>query len=130
MEKLKEGGGTNHIFTRDHKQSRFATVFPTNLDYHILEKYCDNNGRFLLLKCEFEEFVYVIVNCNAPTQKYKKDQIDFINLVNSHINKYENENIIMGGNFNFYMHPDLDKEINMTSQDNNPVFRKKKLILH
>ncbi len=30
----------------------------------------------------------------------------------------------MGRDFNFYMDPDLDKQINMTSKDNNPVFRK------
>ncbi len=56
--------------------------------------------------------------------QYKKDQIDFINFVKSHIDKFDNENIIMGRDFNFYMDPDLDKQINMTSKDNNPVFRK------
>ncbi len=30
----------------------------------------------------------------------------------------------MGGDFNFYMDPDLEKQINMTIKDINPVFRK------
>ncbi len=32
-------------------------------------------------------------------------------------------NIIIGGDFNFYMDHELDKQKNMTSKDNNPAFR-------
>ncbi len=35
-----------------------ATLFPPNVDYIILEKYSDNNGRFLLVKCKCEEIIY------------------------------------------------------------------------
>ncbi len=72
----------------------FSHGTTNSLDYLILEKYSDNNGRFLLLKCKFEESIYVIVNYYALTQQYKQDQIDFINFVKSHINKFDNENII------------------------------------
>ncbi len=49
-----------------------------------------------------------MVNCYAPTQQHKKDQLDFINL-KSQINKFDTENIIMGGEFYFYINPELDK---------------------
>ncbi len=39
-----------------------------------------------------------------------------------YINKFENENIIIG-DVNFYMNPELDKQKCMTSKDNNPAFR-------
>ncbi len=61
-----------------------ATLFPTNSDYKILEKYCDINERFLLLKCKCEESIYVIVNCYAPTQQNKKDQKVFIKFIIAH----------------------------------------------
>ncbi len=32
-------------------------------------------------------------------QQYKKDQINFMNFIKSYINKFENENIIIGGDF-------------------------------
>ncbi len=51
-----------------------------------------------------------MVNCYAPTQQHKKDQLDFINFLKSHINKFDTENIIMGGDFNFYINPELDKQ--------------------
>ncbi len=64
----------------------------------------------------------VIVNWYAPTQ-FIKDQIDFINFIKSHINNFDNENIIMGGDFNFYMDPELSKQKNMSSRDNNPAYK-------
>ncbi len=38
---------------------------------------------------------YIIVNCYAPTQQYKKDQKDLINFIKLYINRFENENIII-----------------------------------
>ncbi len=42
-----------------------------------------------------------MVNCYAPTQQHKMDQLDFINFLKSHINKFDRENIIMGGRLQF-----------------------------
>ncbi len=66
-----------------------ATLFPPNVDYTILEKYSDNNGRFLQVKCKCEETIYIIINCYAPTQQYKKDQIDLIEFIKPHIYNFE-----------------------------------------
>ncbi len=51
-----------------------------------------------------------MINYYAPTQQHEKDQLDFINFLKSRINKFDTENIITGGNFNFYINPDLDKQ--------------------
>ncbi len=91
--KVNGGGGGQMFFSHGSSNSRWvATLFPPNLDYKILEKYSYINGRFLLLKCKCEEAIYIIVNCYAPTQQFKKDQIDFINFIKSHINNFDTEN--------------------------------------
>ncbi len=49
--------------------------------------------------------------------------------VKSQSNQFETENIIMGGgrlmegDFNFYMDPARDKQNNMNSRDNNPIYK-------
>ncbi len=122
--KWKKEWGVQIVFCHGTSNSRgIAIHFPPTLDYNILEKHSDNDGWFLLLKCKFEEAIYIIVNCYAPTQQYKNDQINFINFIKKEINNVENENIIMGGDFNFYMDPDLDKQKHMTGKDINPVLR-------
>ncbi len=79
------------IFSHGTSNSRgVATHFPPNVNYIILEKYSDNNGRFLLVKCKCGENIYTIINCFAPTQQYKKDQIDFINFIKPYIYNFEN----------------------------------------
>ncbi len=117
------GGGPIFFLHGYSNSCRVATLFPPNSDYKILEKYSDINGRLLLLKCKCEEAINVIVNCYAPTQLFKKDQIVFINFIKSHINNIDTENIIMEGDFNFYMDPKLDKQKTMTSRDNNQAYR-------
>ncbi len=98
--------GEEKHFSHGTSNSRgVATIVPPNVDYTILEKYSDNNGRFLPVKCKCEETIYIIINCYAPRQQYKKDQIDFINFIKPHIYNFENENIIMGGNFNYVYGP-------------------------
>ncbi len=100
--KWKKEWGGQIIFSHGTSNSRgVATLFRPNLDFKILEKYNDENGRFLLLKCKFEESIYIMVNCYAPTQQHKKDQLDFINFLKSHINKFDTENIIVGGRLQF-----------------------------
>ncbi len=38
-----------------------------------------------------------MVNCCAPTQQHKKDQLDYFNFLKSHINKFDTKNIIRAG---------------------------------
>ncbi len=66
--KWKNEWGDQIVFSRGTSNSRgVATLFPQNIDFNIQEKYNDDSGRFLLLKCKFKEMSYIIVNCYAPT---------------------------------------------------------------
>ncbi len=58
---------------------------------------------------QFENPNYIISNCYAPTQQYKNDQLKFIQLTRNYLCKFENENIIVAGDFNLYLNPKLDK---------------------
>ncbi len=99
--KWKKERGGQLIFSHGTSNSTgVAILFPPNFR-KILEKYNDDNGRFLLLKCKFEESIYVMVNCYALTQQHIKEQLDLINFLKSHINKFDTENIIMGGGLQF-----------------------------
>ncbi len=42
-------------------------LFPPNIDYKILEKYSDNDGKLLYLKCKFEETNYFNLLLFDPT---------------------------------------------------------------
>ncbi len=50
-EKNRKRNGENKFSHGTLNSRSVATLFPRNLDFNILEKYNDENGRFLLLKC-------------------------------------------------------------------------------
>ncbi len=108
--------GGNHIDFVYMYDRQIIAFSPSTSDCKILRKHNYINGRFLLLKYKCEEAIYIIVNWYAPRQQFKKDQIDFINFIKSHINKFDNENIIMEGDLNFYINPELDKQKNMITE--------------
>ncbi len=79
------------------------------MEYEILEKYKDSDGRLIIIKCKFENTNYIISNCYAPIQQYKNDQFNFIQITRNYLCKFKNENIIVAGDLNLYLNPKLDK---------------------
>ncbi len=75
-------------------------LIPKNTEYQISDKYIDTEGRLIILKLKIEQNHLVISNMCAPTRDHKKEQLDFITLFKERISIYENENIIIGGDFN------------------------------
>ncbi len=59
------------------------------MEYEILEKYKDSDGRLIIIKCKFENTNYIISNCYAPTQQYKNYQINFIQLARNYLSSVE-----------------------------------------
>ncbi len=68
--------------------------------------------------------MYILCNLYAPTRDHKLDQNTSISLVNNELATFDNENIIIGGDFNIYLNPKLDKIESMSNKNDNPVYRK------
>ena len=98
-------------------------ILPLNLDYKIEDKICDQEGRILILKISIEKQSYILCNIYAPTRDHKNDQINFIKKFKNMLLPYENENLLVGGDFNFYLDPSLDKLDSMSNRQDNPAFR-------
>ena len=74
----------------------------------IAETWKDNEGRILGLQVKTDTMSFHVVNIYAPTKDKLTDQMKFINTLESHFNLAE-EPYILGGDFNTYMNPTLDK---------------------
>ena len=66
---------------------------------------------------------FVLCNVYAPTREHKKDQNDFIQLLKNTLVPFANENLIIGGDFNFYLNLMLDKIDLMSNKNDNPHYR-------
>ncbi len=94
-----------------------------------MQQKSDSNGRLLILKTKIDENLYVLCNVCAPTQDHKRDQINFLIDAKNSLSTYENENILLGGDFNLNLNPKLDKIDSMSNKNDNIVYRKEMLSL-
>ena len=91
---------------------RVAILFKQGFDCIFLSKFEDPLGRYLILKAEMKDKLYVLINIYAPNKD--KDIITFPNnlrtiLQNEHLG--DEENIIIGGDFNCPLNPSPIKKV-------------------
>jgi exonuclease III len=98
-------------------------MIPDNIDHDIEDKIIDDNGRILIIKIKINNEIFILCNTYSPTKDHRAEQIKFIKEFKNYISKYENLNIVIGGDFNIYLNPKLDKSDKMSNKNDNPVYR-------
>ncbi len=121
--------GDIFFFKWDQQKFSSSDSFSENINYEICDKRCDSDGRLLILKTQIDENLYVLCNVYAPTQDHKHDQINFLIEVKNCLSTDQNENILLGGDFNLHLNPKLDKIDSMSNKNDNIVYRKEMLSL-
>ena len=87
-----------------------AILIRNNTNYSVLSTTRDPLGRFIILKIQIDDKVYVLVNIYAPNKD--KDLIQFFRKLHGLLQMEDldsEENIILGGDFNCPLNPALDK---------------------
>ena len=82
-----------------------------NVDCTIHSKILDPSGQFVIIKTEIKDKMYVLINIYAPNKD--PNIVSFFNNLLTILQKNnldEEENIIMGGDFNCPLNPSIDKK--------------------
>ena len=87
-----------------------AILIKNSLEYSVEEKITDQEGRLIILKIEVQGSSFYLVNCYAPVDE--KEQISFFNLLSEKLSEIcmDENNLVIGGDFNVIFDPTLDKE--------------------
>ena len=102
--------GADIIFSHGTNDSKgVAILLPSCNSYKVeTEKsWRDDNGRIALTRFKCEGESYTIINIYAPTKKFQKRQLDVLNTI---IMENEDSSLILGGDFNTYLNPMLDRD--------------------
>ena len=59
----------------------------------------------------------------APTRNFEQSQIETLNKFIDHLNEIQVSNIILGGDWNLYFSPLLDKLDSVLDRNDNPIYR-------
>ncbi|XP_063794680.1 olfactory receptor 6C74-like [Pseudophryne corroboree] len=88
-----------------NKTRGVAILFDRNLQFSILKKYIDPEGRFILLDVSFDNMVYAFLNLYASTGSNNLFFADVLQRVLS----WGGQNLILGGDFNMVVDPSMDR---------------------
>ncbi len=94
-------------------------LYSPNVEIHVCEKNTDLEGRIILIKIKPNDKFFVLCNVYAPTQEHKQDQNNFAIKLKNVVAPFMNENILLGGDINFYLNPKLDKLNIMSNKNDN-----------
>ncbi len=92
-----------------NRQCGVAILLDSKYDYNIIEIDRDSHGRFLLLIMEINNEKYTIINLYAPTKNNANAQKDFYADLEKKLDKYIGTNIVIGGDCNVCLNPEIDK---------------------
>jgi hypothetical protein len=79
------------------------------MEYEEIEVIKCNKGRYIAIALKTHNTIYCLVNCYAPTCDKLKEQLAWLTEIQHILQKYEETNIIIGGDLNDCFIPQLDK---------------------
>lgn len=120
---LRNEWGFDCYFNSFKPNSRgVAILINNNFNFKINGEKRDLTGNFLALDIEIEDSKITLINVYGPNQ----DNPTFFNIITETIDEFENPNIIICGDFNLVINPDIDYDNNYKNI-NNPKAREKLL---
>ena len=105
---LTEWGGQGLFGHGTSSSKGVAFLFPRNFAGKINETYMDPTGRIIIVNIDIEKENFTLVNIYSPTQNETQQQIQIIDILETKIGMFRTDNIIIGGDFNLHLNPELD----------------------
>lgn len=87
-----------------------AILTPPNIDFKVIDTIRDNEGRFLKISIEINDTLFYFINIYVPTKDHKPEQNKFLKFLLHHLTDICDENVLVGGDFNITLNPELDKK--------------------
>ena len=101
----REWGGKAFFSGNSSNSTGIGILFNSDVTFTLLEYKEIISGRLQVLKINISEIDIVLINIYGPN----KDDLNFFNTVETVIKQYENETLIIGGDFNSILDQDKDK---------------------
>ena len=103
--------GCDCYFSHEKSNAGGVMIFiKNNLEIKVSEKICDEEGRFLLLKCNIQGVNFLLINIYAPNKEHEhKTFLEYFNNQITSINCEDYDYVIAAGDWNFTCE-DMDRK--------------------
>jgi exonuclease III len=103
--------GPNVYFSHGTTNSRgICTIVPKNLNATSKVLYSDLEGRLLIIQLIMDGTEYIVCNIYAPVSSSENDQILLLQQMSTQLAEYKDNNLILGGDWNVVLDPNIDKK--------------------
>ena len=121
---IMQWGSKKVFFSHGTSNSRGTAILVSDAcDITVNNVIKDVNGRYVILDADIDGMKCTIANIYAPTRNFESEQIEVFRSFTESIELCDNENIFMGGDYNVYLNPRLDKLDNMMETSDNSLYR-------
>ena len=86
-----------------------AILIPNDIDHKIRWRHNDNYGNLIILGLTINNEDLTLANCYFPTKDKQTEQLVLLEILKDVLIQHDNESIILGGDFNITLDPNLDK---------------------
>ena len=105
------GGKVYFVHGTNHGRG-VMILFKPGLDAEVISTHQDDIGRLLLIEVKLHDVTYKLVNVYAPNSE--ESQLHFYGYLKNFMSRYmyvtSEDRILLGGDFNVIMNPDLDRK--------------------
>ena len=98
-----------------------AILIHEKLPVEVLEQIVDEGGRYIALKVKMNDEILLLCNCYFPTKSHQQDQIKLLNELTDMLLGYADLPLVIGGDFNVVLNPELEK----SNYDNSDIDSKR-----
>ena len=101
--------GGRCFFSHGDTNSRGVSIILLDDEISVKDVKLDTEGRYLLMKIEWQGDLLVLINIYAPTKDKNTEQETFFKKISELLSEYADCKIIAGGDYNTYLKPSIDK---------------------
>lgn len=105
----REWGGQAFSCNGSQSSKGVAILVSRDIQVGVLDQRSDDTGRILCLDIKLKEVILTLCSIYAPTQDKSGEQIDNLCSIEGFLEDLTSTNIIVGGDFNCFLHPSLDR---------------------
>ena len=107
---LNDWGGPIYFSHGTTNSRGVAILIPNTMQVTVNDKVIDTDDRFLSINVDIGEHCFTIINVYAPTKDKEEKQLEFMQFISDYLVNTEIKNILIGGDLNVYLDPEMDKK--------------------
>lgn len=119
----REWGGNAYFCNGSQSSKGLAILVSRDVQVEVLDRRSDESGRILCMDIRLKDTVFTVGSIYAPTQDKSSEQLENLDNIEAFLEDLTSTNIIVGGDFNCFLNPLLDRNSQLMAPSHTETYR-------